>query len=639
LRSRKYYIEGMLLATLILSVSFQAFQNFLNVKGLPANSMWIEPTTLSFNSTTAPVGYRFNVTIYANLSVASYAWQFFLTYNKEHLNATGCWYSAGAKSQWAGTRPTSPQTPSYGTHNATHNYVLFAETLQGDVQTPPGSYSLAIIEFQIIAQPGQGQTYQSQLRLDITGAFNSYVLDVDLNEIPLNFGGASYSYESVPTPLPKPWLEAVPNEYKAIRPEEFSIDIYIRDVDAGHKLIGLQFNLTYNPSVITPINVKNGTFMSNSSWAIYGTYPMWRVEEDRVIYGELILPNPNTGEWDQLVFPHGEGLVATITFKTLVHEAANFNITINPLFGEFFLDADLEYIPYNPPKSCTFTYEPLPVPTIKVSPEHYISSSLGETFQINIDIQDLNVLWNLTYVEFKLQFDGSLIEAIDVTEGSFLSQFGTTSFAFDISDNCVSVNITLTEPATYPSGSGTLATITFNVTSRPPATSPLTLSDVLLLDVEGREILYELSHGYYEMYEFLVHEIVAFDVIYYVTTLSNGSISPVPMQFDIYHRLLKFSVAGTDGTVGFVNVTIPKDLLWVEDGWLVIVGGEEVEPIVTSNATHTTLSFTVSFSNKTVYIIGTGVIPEFSSFMLLAFLFITLIPTVATKMYLKRKKP
>jgi len=138
------------------------------------------------------------------------------------------------------------------------------------------------------------------------------------------------------------------------------------------------------------------------------------------------------------------------------------------------------------------------------------------------------------------------------------------------------------------------------------------------------------------MHEYLVHEIVAFGVTYYITTLSNGSISPV--QLSVFHRLLKFNVTGTDGTVGFVNITIPKDLLWVEDGWLVIVDGEEIEPIVTSNATHTTLSFTVSFSTKTVYIIGTNIIPEFSPFMLLTFLFITLIPTVATKIYLKRKK-
>ena len=158
-------------------------------KCLPANSMWVEPDQIILTDT---VGHKFNVTIYTNLTVASYAWQFYLTYNKNHLNATGCWYSAGAKSEWAGTRPTSPQTPSYGSHNATHNYILFAESLQGAVETPPGKYSLAIVEFQIIAAPPEGQTYQSQIRLDIQGAFNTYILNTDLNEIPPNYGGSNY---------------------------------------------------------------------------------------------------------------------------------------------------------------------------------------------------------------------------------------------------------------------------------------------------------------------------------------------------------------------------------------------------------------------------------------------------------------
>jgi len=177
----------VIIATITLIISILTLsQQTIPAKCLPANSMWIEPTTIQLNETT-PVGYRFNVTIYANISVASYAWEFYLTYNKAHLNVTGCWYSAGEKSQWAGTRPTSPQTPSYGTHNATHNYVLFAESLQGIVETPPGKYSLAIVEFEVISVE-----QVSQIRLDVKGVFDSYILDPDLNEIqPLNFGGTT----------------------------------------------------------------------------------------------------------------------------------------------------------------------------------------------------------------------------------------------------------------------------------------------------------------------------------------------------------------------------------------------------------------------------------------------------------------
>ena len=449
---------------------------------------------------------------------------------------------------------------------------------------------------------------------------------------------ASYTYtsqEAPPTPLPKPWLEAVPNEYKAIRPQIFDIGIYVRDVDVRHELVGIQFNVTFDPNVIEPIKLTIGTFMSNPAWAIYGTYPMWFFEDGRVLYGELILPNPSTGEWNLPQFPEGEGLIATITFKTLVHEPAEFNITVNPLFGEFFVDKNVEYIPYNPPKSCVFKYEPLPIPLIKVTPEHYISSSLGQTFPINIDIEGLEGLWNLTQVQFKLQFNGSMIEVVDVAEGLFLSQFGTTSFTYNISDNYVSVNITLEEPTQYPYGDGTLATITFNVTSRPPATSSLNLNDVLLIDAEGREILYEVTHGYYEMYEYLIHEIIAYDVTYYVTTLSNSSISPV--QLYLFHRLLKFNVSGIDGTVGFVNITIPKALMWAEEGWLVLMDGEEITPVITENATHTTLSFTVYHSTKVIYIIATNIIPEYSPHMFLTVLSVAILLSAATKKYLKRK--
>ena len=185
---RKIQLITMIaLITSILTFSHQISP----AKCLPAESMWIEPTTIELNAT-IPVGYRFNVTIYANISVASYSWQIYLTYNKEHLNATGCWYSAGSKSEWAGTNPTMPITPSYGSHNTTHNYVLFGETLLGAVETPPGSYSLAIVEFEVIAVPPEGEAYQSELRLDIPGTFYSYILDPDLNEIPLNFRGTTY---------------------------------------------------------------------------------------------------------------------------------------------------------------------------------------------------------------------------------------------------------------------------------------------------------------------------------------------------------------------------------------------------------------------------------------------------------------
>jgi len=256
-------VKIKILLAILLILTLTATSNFKpqieKANCLPANSMWTEPQNLHFNTTTTPIGYKFNITIYANLSVSSYAWQFYLTYNKNHLQATGCWYSKGAKSEWAGTRPTSPQLPSYGSHNTTHNYVFFGESLQGIVETPPGKYSLAIVEFQIIAQPPQGQTYTSQIRLDISGAFSSTILDPDLNDIPLNYGGTTYKYEGPaappPPPPPPPPVGAIlfvdPPEIidpTLIPPKTFQINVTVNNVQ---NLYGYEFNMSFNKDVLT----------------------------------------------------------------------------------------------------------------------------------------------------------------------------------------------------------------------------------------------------------------------------------------------------------------------------------------------------------------------------------------------------
>jgi hypothetical protein len=76
-------------------------------------------------------------------------------------------------------------------------------------------------------------------------------------------------------------------------------------------------------------------------------------------------------------------------------------------------------------------------------------------------------------------------------------------------------------------------------------------------------------------------------------------------------------------------VTIPKGLLTVDNGCTVLVGYEEVNYTIISNENLTYLYFTYDQGTKTVYIIGTHVIPEFpSALMLLSFIIVTIIAIV-----------
>jgi parallel beta-helix repeat protein len=102
---------------------------------------------------------------------------------------------------------------------------------------------------------------------------------------------------------------------------------------------------------------------------------------------------------------------------------------------------------------------------------------------------------------------------------------------------------------------------------------------------------------------------------YYVNCISNSTVSD--FNFSPENALIQFDVEGEEGTTGFCRVTIPKDLLYAEGDWTVLVDGNSVTPTIDEDATSTYLYFTYNHSIKTVEIIGTDAIPEFPSQILL----------------------
>jgi parallel beta-helix repeat protein len=122
---------------------------------------------------------------------------------------------------------------------------------------------------------------------------------------------------------------------------------------------------------------------------------------------------------------------------------------------------------------------------------------------------------------------------------------------------------------------------------------------------------------------------------YDVDFVSNSTVSD--FHFDSQEGpFLKFSVTGQDGTSGFCRVTIPKDLLWVEDGWTVYVGEESVNYTIIPDNDYTYLYFTYNHSTKTVEVQGTQAIPEFPLFLVLP---LFMIATLLAVIVHKRKHP
>jgi hypothetical protein len=640
-----YAIVLMMLLTSLIALSPLTLM-IKPSNALPGPRIYLEPSDTTFYSNVTSVGQKFNVTVWVQNATSIGGAQVYLEFNDDIVNVTR-WFEPKNDPEYIfysrGTSalPTPPD-PGYVHVSSGVGYVQTSVSLfPPDAPYFTGDGKICIYEFTIIAAPPEDGTLTCTLHINTV---DTYLLDGEGVEVPnVTKEDGTYSFIYAP-PLPAVahiWLEASPNTYEAIKPRPFNVSIIIQNVSELDGLIGVQFEVHYNSTYLEATEIMQGDFLNDPIWAPFGTFASYYVEDGRVVYGEIILPD-DAGEWAP-PFPSGNGTVATITFLPLLHESANFNITVDPLYGEdFFLSKDGEWMPYLASKGCSYTYNArLLIPTLSVDPDEYISSHLGENFDINIAITNLDEEWDLVHVEFKLEYNATFINAINVTEGDFMAQFGETTLEYEEGTGYVKVNITLTPDGAFPSGDGIIATITFNVTSRPPAVSNLLLEETLLLDPDGYDVLHESSHGYYTMHEVLVHEIIVSDTLtFYVITVSNASITPVPMVFDVAHRMLYFNVTGW-GTPAFIEITIPNDLIQDEsDNWLVFVGGYRIFPSITAiNETHTLLTFTYNFTNEPVHIIGTWAVPEIpSSAMPILFLLATLISLGLTSVVYKKHK-
>jgi hypothetical protein len=254
----------------------------------------------------------------------------------------------------------------------------------------------------------------------------------------------------------------------------------------------------------------------------------------------------------------------------------------------------------------------LPLPSLAISPAAFNASYVGQTFIANVTIQGLVDSWNMSGHTFNLTFNPTYLQVLSVSEGDFLKSFGSTIFEKAINNTAgfVWVNETqLEDGRSAPFGNGTLASVTFNATARPPAKCELTISEVSLQKWQATEPIPPLSvsKGYYEMFEILSHTILWNNQSFTVSTRSNSLVEN--MVFNAENKTLSFNITGITGTNGYSEVTIPKSMLKAPENataWQVIVGTTSANYIILAeNTTHTTLAFSYNHSTKTVKIVGT----------------------------------
>lgn len=289
---------------------------------------------------------------------------------------------------------------------------------------------------------------------------------------------------------------------------------------------------------------------------------------------------------------------------------------------------------------------------ILIDPQQTVLTNVnvGASFKINVTLANITGLAGL---EFQVHWNSSLLSCTGFTENLFaaITPSGETdniwvikkatnntggfvhyAVTFQDTDRAITggyapINITTD---LYPEGKLAAAILTFNVTQIPNVNGVYTDTfdfglSVKAGDISATPIPVTSANGYYTIYgppETSSNNVVKDGTTYVVTSVSNASVVSGSMTY-VQNWTITFNLTGTGGTTGYVNVTIPKDLVRLNqtaDLWTVKVNDTLVTPIISENATHTSLYITASLSTETVTV--TGTIPEFPMLMAIPLLMV-----------------
>jgi len=288
---------------------------------------------------------------------------------------------------------------------------------------------------------------------------------------------------------------------------------------------------------------------------------------------------------------------------------------------------------------------------LKILPEKNFfvanTTASGTKFTINVTVNNvadlfswqIGVRWNaslLDYSSISIPSDNIFDGKTYLPAGPDLSVPGYLVYGVSLGPGQTSV-----------SGSGTLCQIEFKIRdiTNVPALCEIKFDnigvDTFLLNSKGLDIPggFTTKSAYF-MYEYAylqAHTVTVGGKTFTVRTYSNGEIAPNSVVALTDEKAIVFNVTGESGRFGFVNVTIPKDLL-VGSPWTVLINGVETTAQITSDKSNTYVYVEFTFGSQVeVKIVGTSMVPEFTMLPLIISLICTA-SAVSIIQLRKRKK-
>jgi hypothetical protein len=263
---------GKVLLIAILLLNIVMIRVMAEVPSTPhsADAMWVEPSSVVFDTSNASVGTKFNVTVWLNMTKDVFAYQIAMLYNRTQLKCTRAAFSAVTTSMYmvghATTASGSP--PVIDTSFLGNGSILASESCTGtDVIPSPNSGSLIWAEFQVLLVPTAGNLTS---KFDITTRYNLYtwVRNADLVKITITTYDAAYKFIGPAGPAPPGPLSV------SISPSSASVTVnqslpFTSTVSGGTGPYGFQWFL--NGSSVPGATSSSWVFSSttNASYTVY----------------------------------------------------------------------------------------------------------------------------------------------------------------------------------------------------------------------------------------------------------------------------------------------------------------------------------------------------------------------------------
>jgi len=195
-----------------------------------------------------------------------------------------------------------------------------------------------------------------------------------------------------------------------------------------------------------------------------------------------------------------------------------------------------------------------PIATTYVDPKTD-TIPVGQNFTINLNISNVIDLYGW---EFKVKWNATLLDAVDVKEGSFLKLGGNTFFTFKINNTagCIVADCTLLTDIPGVNDNGTLATIKFHCKNS--GECPLDLYDVILVNHNEQIIPSQAVGGYIIG---ILHDIAVASVDVSPITVLPGAIIYVNVTLQNqgdFKEVFNVTVSANSYTVGVELVSLEK---------------------------------------------------------------------------------